>query len=83
MNQLMRVSDTLVIWAVARAMRFEEYEAIMHRWRDTVGDDIRLAVFPETTIVDRGESGLLFEFTGDVTPTFAAEFRRWWEGATA
>ena len=35
----------------------------------------------EARIVVRDNVPILFEFTGsDITPTFVAEFQKWWEG---
>jgi hypothetical protein len=81
-NQLFKLTDHVVVWAVERPMRVEQFEQIQQRWSEMVGDDPKLAVFPETRVVlnEQGQP-LMFEFTGDVTPTFVAEFKRWWEEA--
>lgn len=84
MNQLLRLNDRVVVWALERSMPRGQFVELQRVWKERIGESPRLAIFPETRIVinDEGKP-LMFEFTGDVTPTFVAEFLRWWEEATA
>jgi hypothetical protein len=81
LNQLMRVNDHLIVWAVAQPIRVEQVEEILARWRMEIGLDPMLAIFADTKIVETGDR-ILFQFSGDITPTMVAEFQRWWEEVT-
>jgi len=81
MNQIMRVGDGVIL-AIDREVRPDEFEHIGKSWREAF-PGIRVFVAGNTQIIEQGDGGILFEFTGDVTPTFVAEFKRWWESLTS
>lgn len=76
MNQIMRIGKGVVI-AVEAKMRQEDFVRWREVWKSEF-PDVPLIVVPEARIVERDEI-TVFEFTGSVTPTFVAEFNRWWK----
>jgi len=82
MNQIMRVGNG-VIMAWEKPLRQDMYQHIADEWRHVMGG-IPLFIVPEARIVEaEGDRPMIFEFTGDVTPTFIAEFKLWWENLTS
>jgi len=78
MNQLMRVGRG-VVFAIDHRVSPQECYQLGEQWRRVL-PDVPMIVVPEARVViGEGEAPLLFEFTGDVTPTFIAEFKLWWE----
>ena len=77
MNQIMPVGKGIVI-AIEHPLRADQLQHFMEAWQERMGD-IPAFIIGEAQIVTKGEH-TLFEFTGnDITPTFVAEFQRWWE----
>jgi predicted ribosome-associated RNA-binding protein Tma20 len=56
----------------------DQYHAFIEMWREKF-PDIPVFLANEAQIIVRDNQPILFEFTGDVTPTMVAEFQRWWE----
>jgi hypothetical protein len=82
MNQIMPIGKGLVI-AIERAMKMDQHQAFMELWREKF-PDIPVFLANEAQIIQREGQPILFEFTGDnITPTFVAEFQRWWETVNA
>lgn len=79
MNQIMPVGKGVLI-AIERAIRPEEFERIKDLWEREF-PDVPVFVVGDAQIILRDGQPILFEFTGTgLTPTFVAEFQRWWEG---
>lgn len=79
MNQIMPVGKGVLFVVGDEKVRPEVFEALKARW-DEHFPDVPCFVVGPATIVQRGDNELmLFEFTGDVSPTMVAEFQRWWE----
>jgi hypothetical protein len=79
MNQIMPIGKGVVI-AIEGPVPRERLDALGHMWHDRM-PDVPAIFVPDAQIVQRGKT-TVFEFTGSVTPTFVAEFQRWWEGVS-
>ena len=77
MNQIMAVGKGVVI-AVERKLEYDQFDRLSAAWRERF-PDIPSFFIGEAQIIVRDNQPILFQFTGDVTPTMVAEFRRWWE----
>lgn len=77
MNQIMRVGKGVIV-AMAADVRQEQVLRITDMWRNAL-PEVPLFIVPEARIIEREGDPLVFEFTGSVTPTFVAEFQRWWK----
>jgi hypothetical protein len=79
MNQIMPVGTGVVI-ALGEGVRPDQLQYIREAWREHF-PDVPVFVVGPAEIVLREDRSILFEFTGtNLTPTFVAEFQRWWEG---
>ena len=76
MNQILPVKGGVLV-AIEQAIPREVSEHFMEAWRERL-PDVPMFIIGEAQIVQL-EGDLLFQFTGDVTDTFVAEFQRWWE----
>lgn len=76
-NQLMRLNDHLIAYAIEQKVPLDAVEAMHQRWKEMIGDEVRLVIFPETRLV-ASDGKVVFEFTGDITPEVVEAFRRWW-----
>lgn len=71
-----------IVIAMEQRISSSQVQAIMEMWREKFGPEIPFILVPEAQIVLKGDEPILFEFTGStITPTFVAEFQRWWEEA--
>lgn len=78
MNQILRVGKGIII-ATERQMTAEAAYLLREIWHENL-PDVPLVIVPESRVIEGGDDRpMMFEFTGDVTPTVIAEFRRWWE----
>lgn len=78
MNQIMPVGKGVLI-ALEDATR-EQHHYLNDAWRVRF-PDVPVFIITPAQIVQRDNAPLMIEFTGtDLTPTFVAEFQRWWEG---
>jgi hypothetical protein len=78
MIQILPVGKGVVL-AVPMLITSDRYEAMRTAWEERMPDVPMVVVSPARIVTLPGGAQLLFEFTGDVTPTLVAEFRRWWE----
>lgn len=81
MIQIMPVGNGIVI-AVEHQLKMDEHQRFIEAWREKF-PGIPAFLASEARIVLQGDQPILFEFTGDVTPTVVAEFQRWWKEVNA
>lgn len=80
MNQVMRVNDHLVVWAVGHPIQPHQMKEWIDRWQAMFGPDPKIAIFADTQIVER-RGTLVFEFMGDVSKETFEMLREWWKKA--
>lgn len=75
----MKASDHLIVWAIDRPMEMKTVNELADRWRDVVGEDPRIVIFPDTKLVPMEGKGVIFEFNENFTPEQMTAFREWWK----
>jgi hypothetical protein len=79
MNQIMPVGDGVLI-AIEKKVDIGLFRVLQATWEARF-PTVPCLIVSEAQIVQMpNDAGILFEFTGhDISPTFIAEFQRWWE----
>lgn len=81
MIQIMPVGKGVLLAITDAKVRPEVYQYLSEKWNDYFPDVSGFVIGPAQIVVRDGQP-ILFEFTGEITPTVVAEFQRWWEEVT-